>query len=453
MIRIASLIIRNIKNVAYGEVELNAIEEDTYGSSIVGIYGQNGSGKTSLIYALGLLRDLLSGSPIQKDAGHYIRSGSPSCSLVAEFSLDIHGRPYSLIYTVSLEGSENGGAHILDERLEAKSPSFEGSPRMNLTTLFQAKAVEDGLSELGFSLGKSLEKAFKGEKQKLFALQMLSRAQGTSYLFNAQFVSLLSSLCGEAPSQLVSSLHSYAKNDFFVLNKNADLSSSFDLLPLSLRLQGENGVTKLDRLSLSLGKNECDEATYRLAERALSQIDVLLNSLVPGLQVKMVNLEKGLGKNGEALLRFELASLRGETLTPLRYESEGIKKILCVLSSLIAMYNDPSVLVAIDELDSGVFEYLLGELLLVIKESGKGQLVFTSHNMRPLEVLDKESIYVTTVNPNDKYIRFAGVKEHNNLRSTFLRAIDLGGQKEEIYEPTSKYEMASAFRKAGDAHE
>ena len=47
----------------------------------------------------------------------------------------------------------------------------------------------------------------------------------------------------------------------------------------------------------------------------------------------------------------------------------------------------------------------------------------------------------------------AGIKENNNLRSTCLRAIDLGGQKEEIYEPTSKYEMASAFRKAGDAHE
>ena len=451
MIRITSLEIRNIKNVAYGKVDLNHGDEDTYGSSIVGVYGQNGSGKTALIYALGLLRDLLSGLPIQKDAGYYIKSGANSCTLIAEFSLDLDERPYFLTYSVSLRGEEGGGASILREKLEAKSPSFGGCPRMNLSTLIEAKEVEDGLSELGYSLNRNLEKAFRGEKQKLFALQMLSKAQGTSYLFNDQFVSLLSSLKG--PMRLVSSLFSYARNDVFVLNKNAELSSSFDLLPLSLRLQEAAGLTKLDKLSLSLGKNQCDQATYKLVEKTLSQIDVLLSSLVPGLKVKAVNLEKSLGKKGESLLSFELASVREETTTPLRYESEGIKKILCVLSSLIAMYNDPSVLVAIDELDSGVFEYLLGEFLLVIKESGKGQLVFTSHNMRPLEVLDKESIYVTTVNPNDKYIHFAGIKENNNLRSTFLRAIDLGGQKEEIYEPTSKYEIASAFRKAGDTHD
>ena len=447
MIRITSLEIQNIKNVAYGKVDLNHRDEDTYGSSIVGVYGQNGSGKTALIFALGLLRDLFSGSPVQKDAGYYIRSGASSCSLLAEFALDLNERPYFLAYSVSLKGNESGGAFILEEKLEAKSPSFRGCPRMNLTALLEAKEVGDGLSELGYSLNKNLGKLFKGEKQKLFALQMLSKAEGTSYLFNEQFVSLLSSL--DDSMRLVSSLSTYARNNVFVLNKNADLSSSFDLLPLSLRLQGEAGLTKLDRLSLSLGKNQCGEATYKLVEKALSQIDVLLSSLVPGLKVKIVNLEKSLGKQGESLLSFELASFRGETITPLRYESEGIKKILCVLSSLIAMYNDPSVLVAIDELDSGVFEYLLGEFLLVIKESGKGQLVFTSHNMRPLEVLDKESIYVTTVNPSDKYIRFAGIKENNNLRSTFLRAIDLGGQKEEIYEPTSKYEITSAFRKAG----
>lgn len=47
----------------------------------------------------------------------------------------------------------------------------------------------------------------------------------------------------------------------------------------------------------------------------------------------------------------------------------------------------------IDELDSGVFEYLLGELLSVFSDGGKGQLIFTSHNLRALEMLNKQSIY------------------------------------------------------------
>ena len=39
----------------------------------------------------------------------------------------------------------------------------------------------------------------------------------------------------------------------------------------------------------------------------------------------------------------------------------------------------------IDEFDSGIYEYLLGELLEIMNESAKGQFVFTSHNLRPLE--------------------------------------------------------------------
>lgn len=53
------------------------------------------------------------------------------------------------------------------------------------------------------------------------------------------------------------------------------------------------------------------------------------------------------------------------------------------------MYNDPTTTVVIDELDCSIFEYLLGELLSIIEESGRGQLIFTSHNLRPLEKLNK----------------------------------------------------------------
>ena len=66
------------------------------------------------------------------------------------------------------------------------------------------------------------------------------------------------------------------------------------------------------------------------------------------------------------------------------------------IKDLIMVYNNPSITVAIDELDSGIFEYLLGELLNIISEKGKGQLIFTSHNLRPLETIDKGFIAFTT---------------------------------------------------------
>ena len=147
---------------------------------------------------------------------------------------------------------------------------------------------------------------------------------------------------------------------------------------------------------------------------------------------------------------FQLMSKKNSKEIPLRYESDGIKKIVSILQLLIVVYNKPSITVAIGELDSGVFEYLLGELLRIISEKGKGQLIFTSHNLRPLETLDRGFIAFTTTNPENRYLRMTNVKENNNLRDFYYRDIVLGEQNEVIYEPTNNYEIALAFREAGE---
>ena len=110
------------------------------------------------------------------------------------------------------------------------------------------------------------------------------------------------------------------------------------------------------------------------------------------------------------------------------------------------IYNKESITVAIDELDSGIFEYLLGELLHIISEKGKGQLIFTSHNLRPLETLDRGFIAFTTTNPSNRYIRLSNVKTNNNLRDFYYRDIMLEEQNETVYEPTNNSEIALAFR-------
>ena len=116
---------------------------------------------------------------------------------------------------------------------------------------------------------------------------------------------------------------------------------------------------------------------------------------------------------------------------------------------MIQAFANPSICLAIDELDAGVFEYLLGELLDIFNKSAKGQMIFTSHNLRALEMLDKDSVMFSTTNPDRRYIRMKNVKTSNNLRDTYLRGITLGGQDEVIYEETDSLKIARAFRKAG----
>jgi len=118
------------------------------------------------------------------------------------------------------------------------------------------------------------------------------------------------------------------------------------------------------------------------------------------------------------------------------------------LNYLISLYNYPEICLVVDELDSGIFEYLLGELLGVLYDEAKGQLIFTSHNLRVLEKLDTKNIICSTTNPDNRYIRLKGVEKNNNHRDFYIRSIVLGGQKEELYDETELQSIGYAFRKA-----
>ena len=86
----------------------------------------------------------------------------------------------------------------------------------------------------------------------------------------------------------------------------------------------------------------------------------------------------------------------------------------------MCVYSNSPMCLIIDELDAGIYEYLLGELLSVFEKGAKGQLIFTSHNLRALEMLNKNSIVFSTINPSNRYIHLQNIKGNNNLRDMHL---------------------------------
>lgn len=450
IIRIENLEIENIKNVGHGFVSLNKKEKDTMGASVTGIYGQNGSGKTALIWAVGLIKNALSGLPLPKDTGFYILQGKSNANIKAEFQIQINTVLYCVEYSLKLKKLENNDFCIASEIVEYKTPGVWKTTILNIVTDDDALVLDKCLYGPEVRL-KELSINDKQIKQKLMVVQALSKDKKTSFFFNDNAMALFKATSlNTIYYDILDALTFYGRMNLFVLNKNSESSFNMQLLPLSMRFQSNNRIAKSDAIPVGLGQNNCDEASFDTIEKIVKQIDVLIGSIIPGLEIEIKRLNNQLNEKGELQIVFELVSNRNGVITPLRYESEGIKKILCILSSLTAMYNDQSIFVAIDEMDAGIFEYLLGEILSVISQTGKGQLLFTSHNMRPLEILDKSNIYFTTTNPNNKYIQFVGIKQNNNLRNTLLRTIDLGGQKESVYENTSSYQIGKAFRKAGE---
>ena len=223
------------------------------------------------------------------------------------------------------------------------------------------------------------------------------------------------------------------------------------MLPLSFKYEsGENGAVGNILIPLEEAAPIPDEA-ISVVERVINSMNVVLPQIVPGLTIRMEILGEMFFRNGKKGVKVQLVSLKNKKAISLKYESEGIKKIISILQLLIVVYNRSSITVAIDELDAGVFEYLLGELLRIISEKGKGQLLFTSHNLRPLETLDRGFIAFTTTNSNNRYIRMSNIKDNNNLRDFYFRDIILGEQNEEVYELTNNAEIALAFREAGES--
>ena len=222
------------------------------------------------------------------------------------------------------------------------------------------------------------------------------------------------------------------------------------MLPMAFRIEtekkgmkGDFGIPLTEPIVLDVEKKE-------LLDKIVEQINTVLYTIIPGMGIIVKNYGKQSMDSGDDGWKVELMSVRGEKKPiPIRMESEGIIKIVSILNVLIQAFADESICLAIDELDAGIFEYMLGEILDIFKDNAKGQLIFTSHNLRALEMLNKESIMFSTVNPDNRYIHMKNVKESNNLRSMYIRSITLGGQDELVYEETDSLKIAKAFRKAG----
>ena len=245
----------------------------------------------------------------------------------------------------------------------------------------------------------------------------LASATSRSFIFSRELLTVIRENCKkQIYTELLEMLVTYGNFELFVINTQNNGLIAMNALPLAFKYESKDAGA-VGNIMLPLDEAETiPREAAELIEKIIPNMNMVLSQIVPGLTISMYNFGPQVLKNGNIGCRVQLMSKKNSKEIPLRYESEGIKKIVSILQLLIVVYNKPSITVAIDEFDAGVFEYLLGELLRIISEKGKGQLIFTSHNLRPLETLDRGFIAFTTTNPENRYLRMVNVKGNNNLR-------------------------------------
>lgn len=420
-------------------------------AEILGIYGQNGSGKTAIVDALYFLQKVMIGVDLDQSLEDYMDMDSDTAEIFADFNIFMDDIVFEIGYRLSLSREEK---EVVISRETLSAAKNENGIRTNKTVFMdyqrdQANAI--------FKPQKRLDEILEENKEiktDLIVARKMAEKSNCSYIFGESSREIF---CREYKngfqqfSVIISSLFEFALKDLFVIrNTHSGVISANFVLPMAFRIENDNIGAKGD-FTVSLTEPILvDEERKNLLETIVEQINIVLYTIIPGLQVTIKNYGKQSLDDGEEGWKLELMSKReGMKEIPIRMESEGIIKIISILNALIQAFGNPSICLVIDELDSGIFEYMLGELLDIFKKSAKGQLIFTSHNLRALEMIDKESIMFSTTNPNNRYIHMKNVRESNNLRNMYIRSITLGGQSEEIYEETDSLKIARAFRKAG----
>ena len=139
MICIRSIELTNVKNVGHGRIEFR---DSPFGTRVTGIYGQNGSGKTTVVDAFECVRALMCGEPLGQRSADLIGPSSPLATIEVELeatrgsatSLGLsdavgasvaEGQPFFVGYSFSFDAPD-GQARLVGETVAVRS---QGVPK------------------------------------------------------------------------------------------------------------------------------------------------------------------------------------------------------------------------------------------------------------------------------------------------------------------------------------
>jgi len=357
---------------------------------------------------------------------------------------------------VAKQAGSNRGGISKPKKIEIISLCDES---LSLSGNFQNSDVRfgpifDTNSEEEVFLPKAKHKAFFPKDtalliQELDKIKKRNTNKPKSFIFSDELNELL--VYSGEPSEyanIIFDLKDYAQNKFFVLKNITDDDIYY--------INTGYGRIEVNKNDSSVYVYDSDDIELLVA--SIKNLNTVLKTIIPGMSIKAFKTketdlnEDKTSESKKTKSKILLYSEKGDIRIPLTEESTGILRIVSVLGLISYAFSNSDVTVAIDEIDSGVYECLLGEMLRAYEDKGEGQLIFTCHNLRPLETLDRKDICFTTTNSENRYLKPKNIRKNNNLRDVYIKEIEneKGGQQEKLYDYVKHDTIASAFQKVGD---
>ena len=437
-IKFTRLGLHNFKSINDGEIYFPyylSLQNKSYqcyeDSAVIGIYGQNGSGKTTLIEALKIVGDILKGHKLNKGIIDCFKNKEKPIILETSF-IDLDNN-IKIDYCVTII-KDSGTCQIDKETLsikDGKKTSYfdfayenENVTCQEFNKVLTVKHIEEYLNIV-----------MSNKEYPFYSKLFIDRA--LTYLSLTKLKDSLSLIYIELIKEFATTKLIIYSISYF--NEFDEVGIRFFLK----QINKENDTIEYGNIFVPFNLTYLPIATYCVFKSTIEKINHVLPFIIPHYRIR---IRIDATKRNDEMVNFVLTAIRNEKEIPLVYESNGIKKLISILSGLIEAFNNDGTLLAIDELDSGVFEYLLGEVLYAFNSFAKGQLIFTSHNMRPLEKLSSQNIFFTTTDKKRAFIRLPDFEPTCNLRDLYYRYIGLSENEENfLFDLVNTEDLIDAF--------
>lgn len=425
---IVSMKIKNFKSIKEAEI--------IFKSNLSGIYGPNGTGKTAVIEALEIIRNYYI-SYYEKNLSEKVKEKILQCMRKGENTLEIEVIFHinGILYKLVVEFKKNKeGSSLYVSKEELLSVPLETK-----TLYAKQKKVYKSIAKVENDEKTILPELYLYDKKAINTVEkeILSKndlSQKDLFLEYNNFYSYLALILKYSrygKTKITdSSLQEFIKIFQIIENtlikivvitlKEQALYNLDILIPLNIHTEKIHGTLMVN---YKKGGNIYSEKEADELEKVISQINNIFSIIVPNSKLIVYKKIENIGKDENKIGINIFVKKDGQEI-PLELESTGIIKLVSVLSMMIYFVQDSEAIIAIDEFDIHIFEYLLAILLEKLSIYAKGQLIFTAHNLLPMEKLNKNSIIISTKNQDNEviYTYLEKTSSTTNLRQKYIKS-------------------------------
>lgn len=414
---------KNFKSLK--DIEFNLNRTKTKTNQFISIYGENGSGKTNIVELFKLLQQ----STMSRATDIAMNKMPKEFWKIQEEMSDQLPTEIRQIFQLSLNLNEY---RMIDE--EAATEIEYGFKINNKEGFYYIKFDDEIIEEkLYYAAGKQRAYLFEIKKEDSKIIKNLNKNIFINEKYNEElidgidkywgkytFLSLLSFETIEKNKDYID--NNISKNIMEVIDKIWSITVHVDKGALKIIPDGLVKVRKLNNIQKGIVKKD------KLPE--IKKYENVLNIFFTQAYADIKEVKYKINEK-EDRIHYELyfyKMIGGQIKSiPSKLESDGTRRILNQFDTIIGSLLGETVI--IDEIDNGIHDVLMKNIIMSIKDEITGQLIITTHNTLLLEILPKENIYILSTDYNGNKtinsIKEYGIKiqRNNNARDLYFKGL------------------------------